>query len=71
MRTEAELKEAIRHLEQARNSPEARMSPMQSGMFSMLIDALQWVSGKTGTRFEAMVIEPCRRVDRAEKASEN
>ncbi len=65
MRTEAEVDEAIRHLQDA-----AKFGPLP-GMYLMLLDAFKWVKGQPGSRFETEVIENCRRVDRAAKAKDN
>ncbi|MES2135768.1 MAG: hypothetical protein V4502_01740 [Pseudomonadota bacterium] len=68
MRTETEVDEAIRHLEQAAGA--ARSFGRAHGHFMMLLDAFAWIKGKP-SRFEADVMEKCRSVDRALRAEDN
>lgn len=66
MRTEAEVREAIGHIDQALSSQLAALAPPEvKGAFAMLRDALKWVIEDSNSRFEKEVLIPCRRVDRA------
>lgn len=67
MRTEAEVKEAIGHMEQALQSKLAAVNPAATASFRCMLDMLQWFLGNPTSRFESDVMEPCRLVDRAER----
>lgn len=68
MRTEAEVKEAIAHLEDAAISPGAAfVDPETLALLYSSLDMMRWVLGDPDTLFAKRVIEPCRTISRAER----
>lgn len=68
MRTEAEVKEALSHLEDAAISPEAaEVDPVTLAMLHASRDMMRWVLGYPNTLFARGVMDPCRSIDRAER----
>lgn len=71
MKTEAEVREAIKHVQDAIEGLRENGDPRGVAAMGTILDLFQWVMGATDTKFEAMVVEPCRAVDRMFKASQN
>lgn len=64
MRTEKEIREAIRHLEQIVSTAD---TPQMAGAYSMVHEALLWALGEAP--FFATVLLACARVDQSKKAA--
>lgn len=68
MRTEAEVREAITLFENSLSvAVEWKAGPHYIAHTRQSIDLLRWCAGDPGTVFERDVMEPCRRVNRAER----